>query len=303
MIRIGTRESELAIWQAMQVKIGLQNLGCEAELVRLKSEGDADQVTPLYAWGVQGIFTSSLDAALLAGRVDIAVHSMKDVPVVLAQGLVQAAVLERGPWQEVLVPGIGLGFLENRSENAIVATSSLRRKAQWLRRYPHHHIVPLRGNIGTRLQKIGENGWHGAIFAKAGLTRIDLLPPDALELEWMLPAPAQGAIMVVCRQGDAAVLAACATLNHASTALSVKIERDFLHSLKGGCTAPVSALALVREKYLHFRGQVLSPDGNACIEVEKTVELDAANNLGEQMAAECLAKGAEEILAEIRKNA
>lgn len=301
MIRIGTRESELAIWQAMQVKIGLQNLGCEAELVPLKSEGDADQVTPLYAWGVQGIFTRTLDAALLADRVDIAVHSMKDVPVVLAQGLIQAAVLERGPWQEVLVPGRGLGFLENHSENAIVATSSLRRKAQWIRRYPHHHVVPLRGNIGTRLQKIGENGWHGAIFAKAGLTRIDLLPPEAIELEWMLPAPAQGAIMVVCREVDAAILAACSSLNHASTALSVKIERDFLHSLKGGCTAPVSALALVTERYLHFRGQVLSTTGEACIEVAESVELEAAENLGQQMAEICIAKGADEILAQIRK--
>lgn len=302
MIRLGTRESQLAMWQAMQVKNVLEAKGISVQLEPVKSEGDIDLVTPLYAWGVQGIFTRSLDAALLAGKVDIAVHSMKDVPVVLAKGLVQAAVLPRGYWQEVLVPGNGLEFLQSRYENAIIATSSLRRKAQWLRQYPHHQIVPLRGNIGTRLQKIKEHGWHGAIFAKAGLTRIDLLPPDAAELDWMLPAPAQGAIMVVCRQGDEAVLAACATLNDAATALSVKIERDFLHSLKAGCTAPVSALVQVTEKYLHFRGQVLSPDGSACIEVEKTVDPDAANNLGEQMAIECLAKGAAAILAEIRKN-
>jgi len=302
MIRLGTRESQLAMWQAIQVKNVLEAKGISVQLVPVKSEGDINLVTPLYAWGVQGIFTRSLDAALLAGKVDIAVHSMKDVPVVLAKGLVQAAVLPRGYWQEVLVPGNGLGFLQNRFENAIIATSSLRRKAQWLRKYPHHQIVPLRGNIGTRLQKIKEHGWHGAIFAKAGLTRIDLLPPDAAELGWMLPAPAQGAIMVVCRQGDKAVLADCATLNDAATALSVKIERDFLHSLKAGCTAPVSAHVQVTEEYLHFRGQVLSPDGSACIEVEKTVDPDAANNLGEQMATECLAKGAAAILAEIRKN-
>jgi hydroxymethylbilane synthase len=286
----------------MQVKKLLEAKGITVQLVPVKSEGDIDLVTPLYAWGVQGIFTRSLDAALLAGKVDIAVHSMKDVPVVLAKGLVQAAVLPRGYWQEVLVPGNGLTFLQNSSEKAIIATSSLRRKAQWLRQYPHHQIVPLRGNIDTRLQKIKEHGWHGAIFAKAGLTRLGLLPPDAAELDWMLPAPAQGAIMVVCRQSDKAVLAACASLNDAETALSVKIERDFLHSLKAGCTAPISALVQVTDKYLHFRGQVLMPDGSACIEVEKTVETDAANNLGEQMATECLAKGAAAILAEIRKN-
>lgn len=302
MIRLGTRESRLAMWQAMQVKKLLEAKGITVQLVPVKSEGDIDLVTPLYAWGVQGIFTRSLDAALLAGKVDIAVHSMKDVPVVLAKGLVQAAVLPRGYWQEVLVPGNGLTFLQNSSEKAIIATSSLRRKAQWLRQYPHHQIVPLRGNIDTRLQKIKEHGWHGAIFAKAGLTRLGLLPPDAAELDWMLPAPAQGAIMVVCRQSDKAVLAACASLNDAETALSVKIERDFLHSLKAGCTAPISALVQVTDKYLHFRGQVLMPDGSACIEVEKTVETDAANNLGEQMATECLAKGAAAILAEIRKN-
>jgi hydroxymethylbilane synthase len=286
----------------MQVKNALEAEGVSVQLVPVKSEGDLDLVTPLYAWGVQGIFTRTLDAALLAGKVDIAVHSMKDVPVVLAKGLVQAAVLPRGPWQEVLVPGKAPGFLENPATQASIATSSLRRKAQWLRRYPNHQIVPLRGNIDTRLQKIDENGWHGAIFAKAGLTRIDLLPPEAIELGWMLPAPAQGAVMVVCRQADAAVIAACATLNHGPTALAVKIERDFLHSLKGGCTAPVSALTLVHDANLHFRGQVLSPDGRACIEVEKTVEPDAANSLGEQMANDCLAKGAAEILAEIRKN-
>jgi len=222
-IRIGTRESQLAIWQATQLKSMLAENGQESELVLIKSEGDVDLVTPLYDIGVQGIFTRALDAALLNNKIDVAVHSMKDVPVQLAKRIKQAAVLKRGSYKDILVPhphvfnvSTILGHItiaqtesntkesdqathENTEEgvDVIVATSSIRRIAQWSRRYPHHKIENLRGNVNTRLRKLKESKWQGAIFAAAGLERIGLRPDNAVELDWMLPAPAQGAIMVV----------------------------------------------------------------------------------------------------------
>ena len=171
-----------------------------AELVYIKSEGDIDLKTPLYEMGVQGIFTRSLDAALLNDRIDVAVHSMKDVPTQLPKGIIQAAVLQRGPVNDLLVFKNNTDFLSNENYIANIATSSLRRKAQWLNRYPHHQIHNLRGNVNTRLKKLEEENWDAAIFAQAGLERIGLRPKNSMIIDWMLPAPAQGAIMVVCRK-------------------------------------------------------------------------------------------------------
>jgi hydroxymethylbilane synthase len=197
-IRIGTRDSQLAVWQASLVQSQLKAHGIDAELVPLKSDGDIDLVTPLYAMGVQGVFTKTLDSALLSGRFDIAVHSMKDVPIQMAQGIVEAAVLPRANFMDILVPKNGTEFLSDPAHAALIATSSIRRKAQWLHRYPHHRITNLRGNVNTRLRKLEEENWDGAIFAAAGLERINLRPASAIELDWMLPAPAQGAILPRC---------------------------------------------------------------------------------------------------------
>ena len=184
IIRIGTRESQLAVWQATQVKNLLAEYGHLAELVYIKSEGDINLQTPLYEMGVQGIFTRSLDEALLANKIDIAVHSMKDVPTRLPDGMVQAAVLKRASHKDLLVYKDNnldaLGYSNEKwteqTHNLpyIIATSSIRRKAQWLNRYPHHQIENLRGNVNTRLQKLKESNWNGAIFAAAGLERINL---------------------------------------------------------------------------------------------------------------------------------
>jgi hydroxymethylbilane synthase len=168
VIRIGTRESQLAVWQATQVKDLLTQHGFTADLVYIKSEGDIDLKTPLYEMGVQGIFTRSLDIALLNNRIDIAVHSMKDVPVLPAKGIVQAAVLKRASYKDLLVLKDDNSFLQNTQSVATIATSSIRRKAQWLHRYPHHVIENLRGNVNTRLQKVKDSNWQGAIFAAAG---------------------------------------------------------------------------------------------------------------------------------------
>ncbi len=299
-IRIGTRESQLAVWQATAVQQLLAGQGHDSELVYIKSEGDTDLQTPLYEMGVQGIFTRSLDIALLNNKIDIAVHSMKDVPVQLPKGIIQAAVLKRASYKDLLVYKDGDDFLQDPLGHAVIATSSIRRKAQWLHRYPHHTIENLRGNVNTRLQKVKDNAWHGAIFAAAGLDRIALRPRNCVELNWMLPAPAQGAIMVVCRQNDDAVAAACDTFNDAPTALCVKIERDFLKTLLGGCSTPISALAELQHDNIIFNGNIVSPDGKEKIETSCTLPVQDAAVAGINAAHDILEKGAGEITSRIQ---
>jgi hydroxymethylbilane synthase len=299
ILRIGTRESELALWQANQVKSRLEEEGIAAVLVPIKSEGDMDLKTPLYEMGVQGVFTRSLDIALLNDRIDVAVHSMKDVPTQLPQGIEQAAVLKRGPVHDLLVFKHDTGFLKARDGVATIATSSVRRKAQWLHRYPHHQIENLRGNVNTRLRKLGEEAWDAAIFAQAGLERIHLRPVNSIVLDWMLPAPAQGAIMVVSR-AEEAVLQACRPLNDDDTALCTLIERDFLRTLLGGCSTPISALAEVEDGDVYFSGQVLSPDGKQKAEIEKIIPAERAEQLGRQAAEELLENGGRVIAESIR---
>ena len=299
-IRIGTRESQLAVWQAVTVQQLLRGNGYESELVYIKSEGDIDLTTPLYEIGVQGVFTRSLDIALLTNKIDIAVHSMKDVPVQLARGIVQAAVLERASYKDLFVYKEEAGFLDNFDSHAVIATSSVRRKAQWLHRYPHHTIENLRGNVNTRLQKVKVNAWQGAIFAAAGLERIQLRPSNCIELDWMLPAPAQGAIMVVCRENDTHCLDACAHFNHPTTALCVKIERDFLKALLGGCSTPISALAELHNDTIVFKGNIVSPDGTKKVATAASVLVSEAAGTGAQAAIDILQKGGQEITDRIR---
>jgi len=258
-IRIGTRDSELALWQAKTVQNQLKTLGYPTEIVSTKSHGDIELSKPLYEMGVTGIFTKALDIALLNGEIDIAVHSMKDVPTALPEGIVVGAVLKRGNPYDVLVYKGNLSFLE--AEIATIATSSLRRKAQWLHRYPHHNIENLRGNVNTRLQKLTDNPWNGAIFAAAGLERINKLPEKHLVLDWMLPAPAQGAIVVVVREDNVALQKKLLPLHDDYTYIATQLERDFLRALEGGCTAPIGAFAEFKDEKLYFKGGLWSEDG------------------------------------------
>ncbi len=312
MIRIGTRESRLAVWQAQQVQQQLQAHGFEAELVYIKSEGDIDLTTPLYAMGVQGVFTRSLDVALLNNRIDVAVHSMKDVPTQLPKGISQSAVLPRGPVNDLIVfkdeltQNIYNHFdeLENGvavNENQFsIATSSIRRKAQWLHRFRKHQVFNLRGNVITRLQKLQTEPWHAAIFAQAGLERINVRPVTSVVLEWMLPAPAQGAIMIVCRTGDDNVLEACKLLNDNNTATATKIERDFLKALMGGCSTPISALATVVNDGILFKGNIFSLNGTQHAAIEKSFPLKDWEYAGTIAATELLENGGQTIADEIR---
>jgi len=297
-IRIGTRESQLALWQANKVKDLLEAQGYTTVLVPIKSEGDIDLVTPLYEIGVQGIFTKSLDLALLNGRIDIAVHSLKDVPTQLPQGIVQAAVLERGPVKDLLVYKNDLSFLDNTIAN--IATSSVRRKAQWLRKYPQHQLHNLRGNVNTRLQKLAAENWDGAIFATAGLERIGVRPANSIELDWMLPAPAQGAVVVVCRDEDDYCRQACSPLNDLTTALCTRIERDFLRTLMGGCTTPISAYAFIENNTIIFSGELCSLDGTALLTIQEEAGLAQAATVGIGAAEKILAQGGDKIVAQIR---
>jgi hydroxymethylbilane synthase len=225
VIKIGTRDSELALWQAHTVQNKLHDLGFKTEIIAVKSTGDLILDKPLYELGITGIFTKTLDIAMLKGEVDIAVHSMKDVPTALPIGIVQAAVLERANTLDILVHKGNLDFLD---ADGTIASGSLRRKAQWLNKYPSHNVEDLRGNVNTRMQKLKDNNWNGAIFAAAGLERINLKPDTFLNLDWMIPAPAQGAMVVVVMEKDEFTKEALAKLNHKESEICTHIERQFL---------------------------------------------------------------------------
>lgn len=299
VIRIGTRESQLAVWQATTVQQLLAGVGYQSELVYIKSDGDTDLKTPLYEIGVQGIFTKALDIALLKGEIDIAVHSMKDVPTILAKGIAQAAVLPRASYKDILVRGSG--YTEEQGMPRTIATSSIRRKAQWLNRYPGDRLENLRGNVNTRLRKVAESNWHGAIFAAAGLERIGLRPADAISLDWMLPAPAQGAIVVVCRENDMERLEACRQFNDEETAICTKIERDFLRALMGGCSTPISALAETEGGRVVLRGSVLSVDGVEKIEIHKEISISDSDDFGMIAGKELLNNGGAALVERLNK--
>ena len=299
-ISIGTRDSELALWQAHTVQKQLNDLGYKTEIIAVKSQGDIILDKPLYELGITGIFTKTLDIAMINGQVDIAVHSMKDVPTALPIGIVQAAVLERANILDILVHKGNLDFLES---NGTIATGSLRRQAQWWNKYPNHKVVDLRGNVNTRMQKLNENDWNGAVFAAAGLERINLKPENYINLDWMVPAPAQGAMVVVAMADDNFTLDALSQLNHIETEICTYIERQFLKTLEGGCTAPIGAIAIYNEKEdtINFKGVLLSIDGKQKLEIEKVVDISEWKKLGFNAAQEILNNGGTELMAEIKK--
>ena len=300
-IRIGTRDSELALWQAHTVQKQLNDLGYKTEIIAVKSQGDIILDKPLYELGITGIFTKTLDIAMLNGQVDIAVHSMKDVPTALPIGIVQAAVLERANTLDILVHKGNLDFLEG---NATIATGSLRRQAQWLNKYPNHAVVDLRGNVNTRMQKLSESDWNGAVFAAAGLERINLKPTDFINLDWMIPAPAQGAMVVVAMGNDDFTLDAVSQLNDVETEICTYIERQFLKTLEGGCTAPIGALARYceMEDTFVFKGALLSIDGKQKLEIEKIVPVEEWKKLGFHCAQEILDNGGAELMKTIKES-
>lgn len=297
VIRIGTRDSELALWQAHTVQKKINDLGYKTEIIAVKSQGDIMLDKPLYELGITGIFTKTLDIAMLNGTIDIAVHSMKDVPTALPKGIVQAAVLPRANSIDLLIHKGNLDFLNGEG---IIATGSLRRQAQWFSKYPSHTVVDLRGNVNTRMQKLKDNPWNGAIFAAAGLERINLKPENYLNLGWMIPAPAQGAMVVVAMENDSFCREVIGKLNDEATDICTKVERDFLRTLEGGCTAPIGAFATIKEDIIELEGILLSIDGQTKIEVKKQTTITNHKNFGVLCATEVLENGGTELMKSIK---
>ncbi len=300
MVRIGTRKSKLATWQAEQVRKKLKVLGVEAELTFISSEGDQDTKTPLTEMGGVGVFTKALDEALMEEEIDVAVHSYKDLPTKYPLPLTVAAVLERGDPRDVLVTPDGTDFLSDPSYEAHIATGSNRRRSQWRSRYPHHRMEGLRGNIQTRLQKVRDRGWDGTIMAAAGLQRMELDDQISEVLDWMVPAPAQGAIAVHVREEDAELIEKVRPLNDADTEQCTQLERDFLHDMEAGCSAPVGAWAWVDEQDLHLRAVALSLDGRQRFETTLNAPRNEAGDLGHQAAQRLLDEGADKVVQEHR---
>jgi hydroxymethylbilane synthase len=299
-IRIGTRDSQLALWQANIVKIQLEELGHKTIIVPVKSTGDIVLDKPIYELGITGVFTKTLDIAMLNGDIDIAVHSLKDVPTLLPEGIVQAAVIKRGNVRDTLVFKQNEEFLGQK--DAVIATGSLRRRAQWLNRYPTHKIENIRGNVNSRLQKLEDTEhWNGAIFAAAGIGRLGLRPENAINLDWMIPAPAQGAIMISALKEDEETRAICAEINHKETEICTSIEREFLNKLEGGCTAPIGALAFIKEEEVHFEGVLLSPDGSKKIEVKRVEQFGAHYNIAQFCADYIIERGGKRLMDEIKR--
>ena len=296
-IRIGTRESKLAIWQANYAKKKLQDLGINCEIIKIRSEGDINQITPLYDFGVSGIFTKSLDQALLNNRIDIAVHSLKDVPINMASGLTIQCVFERADPNDLVV-------YKNKSVNLqkklTIATSSIRRKTQWLKKYPRHEIVSLRGNVETRINKLKNNDWDGAIFAKAGLDRLSIDPEHSELIEWMVPSAAQGVVGVATRSNDLGINELLKSITCEKTYWCVTQERKFLKLMDGGCSVPISAYAFINDDKLHFKVNITSLNSKKSATVFQEHEISDEYAF-EKIYSTLMLEGGKEILNELKK--
>jgi hydroxymethylbilane synthase len=294
-IRIGTRSSKLAVWQAKKVQEKLKEINISSTIVQINSSGDKDLSKPIYELGITGVFTKEIDIALINKEVDIAVHSLKDVPTALPKGIVQSAVLKRGSEKDVIIINKDLLKLNNT-----VATGSLRRKAQWLNKYKSDKIVDIRGNVGTRLKKLKQSNWRGTIMAKAGLERLNLLPLNYIDLDWMIPAPAQGAISVQNLAKNSLITKMLNKITHSETEMCTNIERTFLKKLEGGCSAPIGAHAKVVDDCIEFCGVILSVDGKSKIEVKGVEKIENNLNIGEKFAKKIISLGGNRILDSLK---
>lgn len=298
-LRIGTRGSQLALWQANHVRDELRALTPDRpiELVEIETEGDLIRDVPLVALGGQGAFTKAIQQALLDGRADVAVHSLKDLPTFTVEGLMLAAVPERGPAGDVFVSVKHRSFA-GLPQAAVVATSSLRRRAQVLYRRPDLKLVDMRGNVETRLRKLVDQNLDAIILAEAGLVRLGLADriTEVLDRSWMLPAVGQGALGLECRVNDSSTRDLLECVDHAETHAAVLAERAMLRGLGGGCSVPIGAATRVAGGMLSLRGVVLPPDGSQRIEAERTGPWSQPEALGDALAQELIGRGARDLL-------
>ena len=295
MIVIGSRGSKLALWQAQHIGEQLKALGMEAHIEIIKTSGDKIQDVPLAQAGGKGLFTKEIDEALLAGAIDLAVHSMKDVPTELPPGLTIAAIPEREEPRDALI-GCALADLK---DGTTIGTSSLRRQAQLLAYRPQLEIQMLRGNVDTRLRKLDEGQYDAIVLAAAGLRRLgwhdrirELIP-----VEVMCPAVGQGALAIETRDDAGAAYEIVRKLDHLDTRLAVTAERAMLEVLGGGCQVPIGGYAFLERGVIHMRAMVASPDGTQVIRAELS-GVDPSRT-GASMGRILLEKGAEEILRAI----
>jgi hydroxymethylbilane synthase len=298
-LRLGTRGSPLALWQANFVAGRLRPVAAPraVELVLVETHGDRDQASALAAMGGFGVFTKAIQTALLDGRADVAVHSLKDLPTIPEPALELAAVPPRGPTGDAFVSRRHRRF-DDLPAGATVGTSSLRRRAQMLNRRPDLRLIDLRGNVDTRLRKLDDRGLDAIVLAEAGLVRLGLADriTELLDESWMLPAVGQGAIGLECRADDAESQRVAAALGCADTFRRVRAERAMLYALGGGCLVPIGATSRVLDGVLTVRGAVLSPDGARRVVATHAGPADAPLALGQELASMLLAEGAEELL-------
>ncbi len=298
-LRIGTRGSPLALWQARHVAELLRPLAAPrpVEFVEIETSGDRIRDLALSQIGGDGLFTKEIQRALLSNTVDIAVHSLKDLPTTHVAGLSLAAVPERGPAGDAFVSKMYARF-DQLPQGATVGTSSLRRRSQALHRRPDLHLVDLRGNVDTRLRKLEEQRLDAIVLAEAGLLRLGLhsVVTELLDPQWMLPAIGQGALGLECRSQDVPVLDLLDRLNHRATRQAVLAERALLRGLGGGCLVPIGASTRIVGERLHLRGAVLSTNGDRRIMAEHEGDASDAEAIGRQLAEILLTSGAAELL-------
>lgn len=301
-LRLGTRASPLARWQAEWTAAELRRHGATVELVPISTSGDREQTGPIGAIGTQGVFTKELQRALLDGKIDLAVHSLKDLPTEPIDGLALAAVPARGPIGDCLVSP-RYRTLDDLPRGAKVGTGSQRRRAQLLHVRPDLQLEDVRGNVDTRLRKVQEGHYAALILAEAGLVRLELDAniAEVLPKTIMLPAVGQGALGIEARADDARTRGLLAKLDDAATHAAVDAERSLLHSLRGGCLAPVGAWGRIEtDGRLHLSAVVLKVDGSQRLFVHHTAATTEAVELGKAAAAELAEYGAGQLIADSR---
>ncbi|MCI0372227.1 MAG: hydroxymethylbilane synthase [candidate division NC10 bacterium] len=301
-LRLGTRGSPLALAQSREVAVALEahHPGLRVHLAVIRTSGDRIQDVALAKVGGKGLFVKEIEEALLTRRIELAVHSMKDLPAHLPPGLTLGAITAREEGGDVLVTREALS-LDELPPGARVGTSSLRRQSQLLHRRPDLHVVPLRGNVDTRLRKLAEGTLDAIVVAAAGLKRLGAKPAQAipLPLDVSLPAPGQGALGVEIREDDRTTAALVAVLEDEASRIAVTAERAFLRRLWGSCQVPIAAYGAVRGDLLTLTGLLASPDGKALVRDTLTGPALEAASLGTALAERLLAQGADRILREL----
>lgn len=303
-IRLGTRGSQLARWQAEWVAERVRGVGQPVELVEIATHGDIDRARPIEEIGTRGVFTKAIQRALLAGEIDLAVHSLKDLPTEPVAGLTMAAVPPRESPADVLVTNIAAS-LDELPHGARIGTGSLRRQAQLRHRRPDLQIEDIRGNVDTRLQKLDDGQFDAIVLAEAGLRRLGVTGRirQVLPFDLMLPAVGQGALAIECRSSDVATQARVAAIDDPATHSAALAERALLARLRGGCMAPIGAWGRVEADRWHLSAVVLNADGTRRIEVHDAMEITTTTNaeqLGIRVADALLAQGAAKLIAASR---